>query len=92
MAFRGVVPVHGLDFKDRPEDAADWLGTLGDPYTHTGADRDGRVSIDRNVYDAPLAFVVDREGRIAYKQIGPISPRVLGETILPLVGRLRSRR
>ena len=46
----GVVPVHGLNYKDRPEDAARWLDTLGDPYTRTGADRDGRVAIDWGVY------------------------------------------
>ncbi len=85
----GVVPVHGLNYKDAPEDAAAWLDTLGDPYTRTGADLDGRVGIEWGVYGVPETFVVDREGRIAYKHIGPIDERALQERILPLIERLR---
>lgn len=83
------VPVHGLNYKDRPEDAARWLDELGDPYTRTGADLDGRVAIDWGVYGVPETFVIDRDGRIAYKQIGPIPPRILEEKILPMVKRLK---
>ncbi|NIR32803.1 MAG: DsbE family thiol:disulfide interchange protein [Gammaproteobacteria bacterium] len=85
----GVVPVHGLNYKDAPEDAAAWLDTLGDPYTRTGADLDGRVGIEWGVYGVPETFVVDGEGRIAYKHIGPIDERALQERILPLIERLR---
>lgn len=83
------VPVHGLNYKDRPEDAARWLDELGDPYTRTGADLDGRVAIDWGVYGVPETFLIDREGRIAYKQIGPITPQILEEKILPLLRRLK---
>ncbi len=85
----GVVPIHGLNYKDAPEDAAAWLDALGDPYTRTGADRDGRVGIEWGVYGVPETFVIDREGRIAHKHIGPIEAKDLQETILPLVERLR---
>jgi cytochrome c biogenesis protein CcmG/thiol:disulfide interchange protein DsbE len=85
----GVVPVHGLNYKDKPDDAAQWLDTLGDPYTRTGADLDGRVSIDWGVYGVPETFVVGRDGRIAYKHIGPVTAEVWDETILPLIERLR---
>ena len=85
----GVVPVHGLNYKDRPEDAARWLDTLGDPYTRTGADRDGRVAIDWGVYGVPETFVIDRDGRIAYKHIGAITPEALRKKILPLIEALR---
>ncbi len=85
----GVVPIHGLNYKDRPEDAANWLDDLGDPYTRTGADIDGRVSIDWGVYGVPETFVIDRDGRIAYKHIGPIAEKDLQKTILPLIERLR---
>ncbi len=85
----GIVPLHGLNYKDRPEDAADWLDTLGDPYTRTGADIDGRVAIEWGVYGVPETFVIDRDGRIAFKQIGPINARILDETILPLVEKLQ---
>lgn len=85
----GVVPVHGLNYKDKPDDARRWLDSLGDPYTRTGADLDGRVAIDLGVYGVPETFVIDRAGRIAHKHIGAMSPRALGESILPLVEALR---
>ena len=84
-----AVPIHGLDYKDKPEDAARWLDQIGDPYRRTGADLDGRVAIDWGVYGVPETFVVDRQGRIAFKQIGPITPQMLQHTILPLVEKLR---
>src|SRR6266536_487377 len=81
----GVLPIHGLNYKDRPEDAARWLDEMGDPYTRTGADLDGRVAIDWGVYGVPETFIVDRNGRIVYKHIGPITPTVWQRTLLPLI-------
>src|SRR6266478_7589885 len=89
LKAEGVVPIHGLNHKDHPDNAARWLNTLGDPYTRTGADRDGRVGIDWGVYGVPETFVISKDGRIAHKHIGPITPQALEETILPLVRRLR---
>lgn len=86
---RSVVPIHGLNYKDKPDDAAAWLAEMGDPYTRTGADLDGRVAIDWGVYGAPETFVVDRDGRIAYKHIGPVTPKVVNEKLLPLIEKLR---
>ncbi|OGA28683.1 MAG: thiol:disulfide interchange protein [Betaproteobacteria bacterium RIFCSPLOWO2_02_FULL_65_24] len=86
---KGVVPIHGLNYKDRPEDAERWLNELGDSYTRTGADIDGRVAIEWGVYGVPETFVVDRDGRIAYKHIGALNERVLQEKILPLIAKLR---
>jgi cytochrome c biogenesis protein CcmG/thiol:disulfide interchange protein DsbE len=85
----GVVPIHGLNYKDRPEDAAKWLDDLGDPYTRTGADLDGRVGIEWGVYGVPETFVISEDGTITYKHIGPVSAKDLEETILPLIERLR---
>src|SRR5216684_4137054 len=92
MKEQGLVPIHGLNYKDKPDDAVRWLDTMGDPYTRTGADLDGRVAIDWGVYGVPETFVVDRQGRIAFKQIGPISPQILEQTILPLIANLRGER
>ena len=89
LAKNDVVPVHGLNYKDRPDDASRWLDRLGDPYTRTGADVDGRVGIEWGVYGVPETFVVDRAGRIQYKHIGALSPEVIRREILPLVERLR---
>ncbi|MFG1377255.1 DsbE family thiol:disulfide interchange protein [Xanthobacter sp. VTT E-85241] len=91
LAQDRTVPIHGLNYKDRPEDAAEWLGNLGDPYTRTGADRDGRVAIDWGVYGVPETFVVCADGRVAHKHIGPVTEQALTETILPLVERLRQQ-
>ena len=85
----GKVPIHGINYKDRPADAAKWLDDLGDPYTRTGADRDGRVAIDWGVYGVPETFVIDRAGRIAFKQVGPITPEIYRDKIAPLIEALR---
>ncbi|MEE9249900.1 MAG: DsbE family thiol:disulfide interchange protein [Alphaproteobacteria bacterium] len=92
LANDGTVPVHGLNYKDRPDDASTWLDELGDPYTRTGADLNGRVGIELGVYGVPETFVVDRSGRIAYKHIGALTPEVLRREVLPLVERLKQSR
>jgi cytochrome c biogenesis protein CcmG, thiol:disulfide interchange protein DsbE len=76
LKAEGVVPIHGLNHKDHPDNAARWLNTLGDPYTRTGADRDGRVSIDWGVYGVPETFVISKDGRIAHKRIGRLRRRL----------------
>lgn len=89
LAAQGTVPLHGLNYKDQPDDAAKWLDSLGDPYTRTGADISGRVAIDWGVYGVPETFVIGADGRVAYKHIGPVSEEALTGTILPLVAELR---
>ena len=84
-----VVPVYGVNYKDKPEDARAWLDRLGDPYVRSGADIAGRVGIDWGVYGLPETFIVDGEGRIVYKHIGAIDAAALEETILPLIESLR---
>lgn len=88
----GVAPVHGLNYKDEPAAVARWLAELGDPFTRTGADRDGRVSIDWGVYGVPETFVVDGRGAIRCKHIGPLSDHDLQNKILPLVQDLKAGR
>jgi len=84
-----TVPIHGLNYKDAPDDVARWLDTLGDPYARTGADITGRVSIDWGVYGVPETYVIDRDGNIAYKHIGALKQIDWDETVLPLIQRLR---
>jgi len=86
---KNVVPIHGLNYKDKPADAERWLNELGDPYTRTGADINGRVGIDWGVYGVPETFVIGRDGHIAYKHIGALTPQVLREKIIPLIDKLR---
>lgn len=92
MKSRGVAPIHGLNYKNRPDDAARWLNTFGDPYTRTGADLDGRVAIDWGVYGVPETFVIDADGRVAFKHIGPLTAEVVERTIMPLIDSLRRMR
>jgi cytochrome c biogenesis protein CcmG/thiol:disulfide interchange protein DsbE len=87
----GVVPIHGINYKDQPDHAARWLNTLGDPYTRTGADLDGRVGIEWGVYGLPETFVISKDGRIAHKHIAPLTPKSLEEDILPLIRRLQEQ-
>jgi cytochrome c biogenesis protein CcmG, thiol:disulfide interchange protein DsbE len=87
---RHAVPLYGLDYKDKPDDAAAWLDKMGDPYARTGADIDGRVAIDWGVYGVPETYVVDSAGRIIFKQIGPLTPEIVAQSIMPLVPKLRA--
>lgn len=89
LARTRVVPVVGLNYKDKSDDAMAWLKQFGDPYLLSVADKDGRVGIEYGVYGVPETFVIDRGGVIRYKQIGPVTRDVLEEKILPLVRRLQ---
>ena len=90
LAAQGTVPIHGINYKDAPDAALAFLDETGDPYTRIGADRSGRASIDWGVYGLPETFVIDAQGRIAYKHVGPFDRRSLEQDILPVVRRLQS--
>ena len=90
LSKQGFVPIHGLNYKDKPDEAAGWLDARGDPYTRTGADVNGRAGIDWGVYGVPETFVIDKNGNIAYKHIGPISEQDWVEKIRPLVEKLKT--
>jgi len=89
---QGVVTVHGLNYKDTPEAALGWLERFGDPYVGVGDDRKGRVGIDWGVYGVPETFLVDAQGMIRCKQIGPITERDLAERLLPAIEAVRAGR
>jgi len=85
------VTLLGLNYKDKPEDAVAWLNAQGNPFASIGADRDGRVGIDFGVYGVPESFVIDGQGRIRYKHVGPLTPEDVQNTLLPLIARLRGK-
>jgi cytochrome c biogenesis protein CcmG, thiol:disulfide interchange protein DsbE len=89
LARLRLVPVYGLNYKDERQDALNWLKEFGDPYTANLVDADGRVGIDYGVYGVPETFVIDRDGRIRYKQIGPVTAEALRDRIIPLVKELQ---
>jgi len=84
----GAVPIYGLNWKDKREDAIAWLAELGDPYVASVSDLDGRVAIDYGVYGAPETYVIDQNGVIRFKQIGPVTEDVWQGKFLPLVQQL----
>lgn len=85
----GALPVVGINYKDRPEDAMAWLERHGDPFAAIGADRDGRVAIDWGVYGVPETFLIDRDGRIRFKHVGPLTADIVARDILPRIAELR---
>jgi cytochrome c biogenesis protein CcmG, thiol:disulfide interchange protein DsbE len=85
----GALPIYGLNYKDSPDAARAWLGKHGNPYTVSIVDADGRVGIDYGVYGVPETFLIDKDGVIRFKQIGPVTPEVLRDRILPLARRLQ---
>ena len=87
---KGVVPIYGLNYKDQRNAGLGWLRSFGNPYTESIFDADGRIGIDYGVYGVPETFVIDRQGVIRYKQIGPITPEVLKDKIEPLVKKLNA--
>jgi cytochrome c biogenesis protein CcmG/thiol:disulfide interchange protein DsbE len=87
LAEEGV-PIYGINYKDPAHKASEWLAELGDPYRAIGADTQGRVAIDWGVYGVPETFVVDGEGRIRHRHVGPLQRRDVEETIRPLLAEL----
>ena len=90
FARRKVVPIYGLNYKDKREDRLGWLTQFGNPYTESVFDPEGRIGIDYGVYGVPETFVIDREGVIRYKHIGPITPEVLRDKLEPLLRKLNA--
>lgn len=88
LARRNVVPIYGLNYKDERPDGLGWLREGGNPYVESLFDHDGRIGIDFGVYGVPETFIIDQQGVIRYKQIGPITPDVLSDKIEPLLRQL----
>ena len=83
LARDGRVDIVGLNYKDQPENARRFLGDLGNPYTAIGVDNNGRAAIDWGVYGVPETFLVGRDGKIAWKQVGPFTPEIVTSALLP---------
>ena len=79
----------GLNYKDVPEDALAWLQQLGDPFNHLISDESGDIGIDWGVYGVPETFVIDRNGRVRYKHVGPLAPIEMEEIVLPIIDQLK---
>ena len=84
LAHEGVV-IYGLNYKDNPQDAKQWLAEWGNPYKMVGADVDGKVAIDLGVYGAPETFLVDKAGIIHYRHAGILNAMVWQQEFLPRI-------
>jgi len=73
----------GINYKDRPDNARRFLNRYGNPYAASGADENGRAAIEWGVYGVPETFLVGRDGRIAYKLVGPINAENFERVLLP---------
>ena len=83
-----ATPLLGLNYKDTRKDGLGWLARFGDPYDASLFDQDGRVGIDFGVYGVPETFVIDKQGVIRFKQIGPVTPAIIQTRIVPLLKEL----
>ena len=88
LAKTNTVLIYGLNYKDKRDDALQWLTRFGNPYLESLSDTQGLVGIDLGVYGVPETFIIDKQGVIRHKHIGPITPEALNDTILPLMRKL----
>jgi cytochrome c biogenesis protein CcmG/thiol:disulfide interchange protein DsbE len=88
LARQKAVPIVGLNYKDKRDDALGWLKSLGNPYEMSLIDADGRVGIDLGVYGVPETFLIDKQGLIRYKHIGPITEDDWSNKLLLLIQQL----
>jgi cytochrome c biogenesis protein CcmG/thiol:disulfide interchange protein DsbE len=85
-----IVPVYGLNYKDARPDGLQWLARFGNPYEASLFDSDGNVGIDYGVYGVPETFIIDKQGVVRLKHIGPVTPDVIRERIEPMVRKLNA--
>lgn len=90
LAAQKSVPIIGLAWKDMPNNSKAWLARLGDPYLVTVLDFKGLVAIDYGVYGAPETFLIDKQGLIRFKHVGPVTRELLSQKLMPLVAQLKS--
>ena len=92
LASAGDIPIYGVNYKDERAAAINWLDQLGDPYVDSVYDPQGKLALDLGVYGAPETFLLDANGMIVYKHIGPLTSEIWQEKLLPVIQRLRGAR
>lgn len=91
LAQSGQLKIVGINYRDEPEDAKQWLSRHGNPYHEILVDYEGKISINFGVYAAPESFLISSDGEVVFKQIGALTPEIISNTILPLVNNMKSR-
>lgn len=77
------IGIFGLNYKDKPANARRFLAELGNPYSALGTDESGRSAIEWGVYGIPETFLIGKDGRIAWKHVGPFDPENVATTLMP---------
>ncbi|WAK03390.1 DsbE family thiol:disulfide interchange protein [Methylobacter sp. YRD-M1] len=90
LAQQKAAVIVGLNYKDEPDAAKNWLTRLGNPYDVSIMDQDGRIGIDWGVYGVPETFVIDKKGVIRYKHTGPVTSQDVQAIFLPLIAKLQA--
>jgi cytochrome c biogenesis protein CcmG, thiol:disulfide interchange protein DsbE len=90
LARAHEVPIYGINWKESPAACRRYLAQAGDPFDRIGSDESGRFALELGVTGAPETFILDRHGRIRFKQVGPITPEIWNSTIAPILGQLES--
>jgi len=90
LADRGI-PIYGVNYKDKPENALGFLAELGNPFARLGADPTGRMAIDWGLYGVPETYVIAGDGTVMLRFAGPITQKVMEEKILPAIEEARAR-
>jgi cytochrome c biogenesis protein CcmG/thiol:disulfide interchange protein DsbE len=85
-----LLPIYGLNYKDKRADGLQWLARFGNPYDASLFDSAGKVGIDYGVYGVPETFLIDKQGVVRFKHIGPLTPEVLRDKVEPLVRKLNA--
>ena len=88
FARNGSMNLMGLNYKDEPAAAMQWLERLGNPYKISISDTDGMAGLDWGVYGVPETFIIDKKGIVRHKQTGPVDPTILQTIIIPLIEQL----
>ncbi len=86
-----AIEIVGLNYKDTREDAQRNLADHGNPYRQNIFDPAGKLGLDLGVYGVPETFVIDAEGVIRHKQVGPLTPEIWQQEIAPLLAKLKGR-
>jgi cytochrome c biogenesis protein CcmG/thiol:disulfide interchange protein DsbE len=92
LAARRIVKVVGYNSHDEPADAQHWLAQFGNPYAVIVADTEGRTAIDWGIYGAPETFLVDAQGIVRWKYVGPLTDDVVAQQLVPLLSAQKASR
>ncbi|HYZ24979.1 MAG TPA: DsbE family thiol:disulfide interchange protein [Rhodopila sp.] len=88
LAEQEHLPLYGIAYKDKPEDAQKLLATYGDPYRQVGLDQSGNTGLNFGVYGVPETYVIDKTGRIRRRFVGPLTAETVNRDLLPLLKQL----